>query len=148
MNKKLSSLAKDLNQEYPRSPHETLGGFVVAARMLDKCRAVIAGTNGEYKFDCPLDNYLLSFTGVNSSDFKNYVSGGADDNEVASWIREQVDFSEEIIKLWNLKMRQTRIMDLPTHLQLFLESYIQNVIPGNRRIYTWFDVYDIEEKVI
>ncbi len=48
--------AKDLTKEYPRSPRETLAGYVIAARMLDKCRAAISGTLGEYHFDCPLDH--------------------------------------------------------------------------------------------
>ncbi len=39
--------AKDLTKEYPRSPRETLAGYVLAARVLDKCRAAIAGTLGE-----------------------------------------------------------------------------------------------------
>ena len=47
---------------FPRSPRETLGGYVIAARTLDKCRASLAGTLGEYKFDCPLDNFLFGFT--------------------------------------------------------------------------------------
>jgi len=49
-NEKLKLIAKDLTKDYPRSPRETLAGYVIAARMLDKCRAVIAGTAGEYRF--------------------------------------------------------------------------------------------------
>ena len=63
-NQSLKLLAKDLTKEYPRSPRETLAGYVIAARMLDKCRAVLAGTAGEYHFDCPLDNQFLGFTGI------------------------------------------------------------------------------------
>ena len=45
MNKEhLKLLAMDLTREYPRSPRETLAGYVIAMRMLDKCRAVINGT--------------------------------------------------------------------------------------------------------
>jgi len=43
--------AKDLTKEYPRSPRETLAGYLIAARTLDKCRAVLAGTAGEYHFN-------------------------------------------------------------------------------------------------
>jgi hypothetical protein len=32
-----------------------LGGYVIAARTLDKCRASLNDTLGEYKFDCTLD---------------------------------------------------------------------------------------------
>lgn len=148
MNKILNSLAKDLTKEYPRSPHEILGGYVIAARMLDKCRALVNGTNGEYHFDCPLDGFFLNFAGISSLAFKQIVESAANDEEVAAWITEQSQHSEDTIKLWNLKMRQTRITDLPVQLQLFLEGYIRDSIPKNRRVYTWFDVYDIEEGII
>ena len=51
MNKeKLQTLARDLRKTPPRSPREKLGGFVIAARMVDKARADLLGTNGEYNF--------------------------------------------------------------------------------------------------
>ena len=51
MNKeRLQSLARDLRKTPPRSPRETLGGFVIGARMLDKARADLLGINGEYNF--------------------------------------------------------------------------------------------------
>lgn len=40
MNTTLKLLAKDLTKDDPRSPRETLAGYVIAARTLDKCRAV------------------------------------------------------------------------------------------------------------
>ena len=89
--------------------------------------------------------FFLNFTGVSSLAFKQLVKSGANDEEVAAWVTEQSHHSEDTIKLWNLKMRQTRITELPIQLQLFLECYIRKSIPENRRIYTWFDVYDIEE---
>ncbi|CAN5672414.1 hypothetical protein BH20VER1_BH20VER1_06510 [soil metagenome] len=33
---KLQSIARDLSKNPPRSPRETLGGFVIAARMLER----------------------------------------------------------------------------------------------------------------
>ena len=51
MNKdQLQALARDLRKTPPHSPRETLGGFVIAARMLDKARADLLGINGEYNF--------------------------------------------------------------------------------------------------
>ena len=46
---KVKLLTRDLRngKEYPRSPRETLGGYVLAARAVDKCRAVLAGRQGE-----------------------------------------------------------------------------------------------------
>ena len=94
MNKILNTLAKDLMKEYPRSPHETLGGYVIAARMLDKCRALVNGTLGEYRFDCPLDNFFLSFTSISSTSIMRHIESGANDEDVAGWITDHSDHSE------------------------------------------------------
>src|ERR1700746_1978004 len=82
------ALAKDLTKDYPRSPRETFGGYVIAARTLDKCRATLAGTAGEYHFDCPLDNFFFAFAEISAEDFKKFVATGADDTQVAKWIEE------------------------------------------------------------
>lgn len=143
----LASLALDLTAgAVPRSPREVLGGYVVAGRTLDKCRAVLAGINGEYHFDCPLDNFFLNFAGITAEDFKAFVATGADDEAVAAWIGEHATPRErrEIIQ-WNNDMRCKRICDMPIELQEFLEGYIPEVIPAGKVVHVWFDVYDIEE---
>src|SRR5262249_9824810 len=65
MNKdRLQTLARDLRKTPPRSPRETLGGFVIAARMLDKARADLLGINGEYNFyPCGLGAYFGNLPG-------------------------------------------------------------------------------------
>jgi hypothetical protein len=139
--------AKDLTKEYPRSPRETLAGYVIAARMLDKCRAAIAGTLGEYHFDCPLDRIFLDFTGIHAESLRSFVATGANDDQVAAWITEHAAKRSriEIIK-WNNQMRETRLGDMPEPIQEFLESYIPNCLPKGRVVYRFFDVFDIEEK--
>lgn len=138
--------ALDLTTEFPRSPRETIAGYVVAARTLDKCRAVIAGTAGEYHFDCPLDQFFLSFIGITAEDFKDFVATGADDDTVAKWITENAkNHTQEEIVLWNNDLRYKRISEMPSNLQVFLETYIPENIPAGRIVYYWFDVYDLEE---
>jgi len=141
-----SSTALDLTKEYPRSPRETLAGYVIAGRALDKCRAVIAGTNAEYHFDCPLDRLFFDFTGIDSAAFKAFVETGADDAAVANWIKQHSRAEEgtEIVQ-WNNKLRYTRPVDMPVELQVFLETYIAENVPKGRPVYVWFDVYDLEE---
>lgn len=142
----LSQLALDLNTEAPRSPRRSLGGFVVAGRTLDKCRSVLAGTAGEYHYDCPLDNLFLTFAGITADEFKEKVATGADDDEMAAWIEERTSHLAkiEIIK-WNNDLRYKRISEMPDNLQEFLEGYISEFLPAEKVVYYWFDVYDIEE---
>ncbi len=146
MNEKLESLAPDLTKNYPRSPRETVGGYVIAARTLDKCRAVLAGTNGEYHFDCPLDRQFLEFTGIGADAFKEFVASGATDAEVGEWIGQHSKVKDQgEVVVWNNKLRYTRPCDMALELQLFLEGYIPQFVPKNRPVRVWFDVYDLEE---
>lgn len=139
--------AKDLTREFPRSPREVLAGHVVAARVLDKCRAAVAGTLGEYHFNCLLDRRFFDFTGIDAEAFRAFVATGASDDAVATWISERARPRPrmEIIK-WNNQMRDLRVSDLPDEAQEFLEDYIPQNLPRGRVVYRWFDVYDIEEK--
>ncbi|WOO40152.1 DUF5069 domain-containing protein [Rubellicoccus peritrichatus] len=142
--------AKDLSKKFPRSPREKVAGYVVAGRTLDKCRAAIAGTLGEYHYDCPLDRLFFDFTGIDSVKFQEFVATGADDAEVAAWIEQNSKQTEkrEIIQ-WNNDLRFKRINEMPIELQEFLEGYIDEFIaPKGKTVYYWFDVYDIEEERI
>lgn len=80
--------AKDLTKEAPRAPSHRLGGFTILARTLDKCRAHLAGTIGDYHFDCPLDNVLFGFKGIKGDQFKAFVATGATDEQVVEWLKE------------------------------------------------------------
>src|SRR6266446_3520915 len=85
---KVKLLARDLRdgKEYPRSPRETLAGYVLAARAVDKCRAVLAGSQGEYHSNCPLDQIWLKFAEIDYDAFRSFIGTGATDEEVAAWI--------------------------------------------------------------
>jgi hypothetical protein len=146
---KLKLLARDLSKEYPRSPRETLAGYVIAARTLDKCRAALNGTLGEYHFDCPLDRRFFGFAEIDPASFKEFVATGATDAEVAEWITKTARARPriEIIK-WNNHMRELRLSELPDANQEFMEDYIPKFVPKNRPVYNWFDVYDLEEERI
>ena len=146
---KVKFLARDLREgkQYPRSPRETLGGYVLASRAVDKCRAVLVGWGGEYHSNCPLDQLWLNFAGIKYEDFRAVVASGATDDELAAWIKQHARQKErsEVIA-WNNKQRDLRISEMSMELQEYLEDYIPKFIPRNRVIYTWFDVYDIEEE--
>lgn len=142
--------APDLTREFPRSPRDTsIAGYVVAARCVDKCRAVIAGTAGDYHSDCPLDRVWLNFTGIKYKTFRKFLATGADDASVSEWVAKkakQKNRSEVIA--WNNQMRDKAISKMSSKLQEFLEDYIPANLPKDKPVRVWFDVYDIEEKRI
>ena len=146
---KTKLLSRDLREgkQYPRSPRETLAGYVLAARALDKCRASLVKWQGEYHANCPLDQMWLKFAEIEFEDFKAIVATGASDDAVAAWISKRAKKRPraEIIA-WNNKQREMRLSDLPAELQEYMEDYIPKFIPRNRAVYRFFDVYDLEEE--
>src|SRR5256885_11748188 len=117
-------MAPDLREgrEYPRSPRTTLGGYVLAARAVDKCRAVLAGTEGEFHSNCPLDQRWLKFAEIDYDAFRAVVATGATDQEIAVWIGQNAKKrpKAEIIA-WNNKERDLRLSELPLELQEYME---------------------------
>ena len=83
---KVKLLARDLRngKQFPRSPRETLAGYVLAARAVDKCRAVLVGWQGEYHSNCPLDQRWLKFAEIYYAAFRQFVATGATDEEIAA----------------------------------------------------------------
>ncbi len=78
----------NLTQRPPRSPRVRLGGYTILPRILDKIRAEIAGTNGEYKYRNPTDWHFLRFTGIDADALYAWVESGGGDWEILKWIEE------------------------------------------------------------
>ena len=146
---KVRLLARDLRdgKNYPRSPRETLGGYVLAARAVDKCRAVLVDLQGEFHSNCPLDQRWLKFAEIDYDAFRSFLATGATDDEIAAWIGKHGKKRPRAEMIaWNNKERDLRLSDLPLELQEYMEDYIEKYIPRNRVVYHWFDVYDLEEE--
>ena len=108
----VKSLARDLrdDKESPRKPRETLAGYALAARAVDKCRAVLVGWEGEYFSNCPLDQRWLSFAGIDYEAFKSFVTTGATDEQIAEWIVEHAKKRPMAeIEAWNKREGAVRI---------------------------------------
>ena len=76
----------DLTQRPPRSVRVRLGGYALLPRMLDKCRAELAGTPGSFHYACPNDQRILGFLGIDADALKTEVAKGNGDGEVLAWI--------------------------------------------------------------
>ena len=96
-------LARDLRngKEFPRSPREPLGGYVLAARAVDKCCAVLGGWQGEYHFNCPLDQTWLKFVEIDNNAYKSFIATGVTDEEVPAWIGEWIHLKVEATEIFH-----------------------------------------------
>ena len=92
----------DLRRAAPRPPQLWFGGYAVAARVLDKCRAEQAGAGGEYHYNCPVDRLFFAASGLTAEDFSAMVATGADDNAAAEWIRHEAKAGPLRRYLWNI----------------------------------------------
>lgn len=112
---------KDLTQEAPTSPRIRTGGYAILARMADKGRAVIAGTNGDFHFDCPLDNMLFGFKGVQGSDVRTLLEQGTDNDGIAAWLDAHgTPKSEDEKRAWSDKVEAYRPFDDPEKKEWFV----------------------------
>ena len=80
----------DLVNGVPRSPYESMHGIVFLPRAIDKVRAEIAGTLGDYISRTFLSGVLLEFLGIEPQDFVDAVAARDSDEEVWAWIKERM----------------------------------------------------------
>lgn len=78
----------DLTKEFPRSPKEKLDGLAWLPRLIDKAKARLAGTLGEYNYNCPMDVRFFVFLGLTPEAFLDAVREDASDAAVAAWVAE------------------------------------------------------------
>ena len=84
-----SIIDRDLTKQAPHSPRERLAGFAIALRTLDKCRASLAGTLGDFHYDCPLDKMLFGFKGITGDQFKTAVQASKNYEDIGAWLQTE-----------------------------------------------------------
>jgi hypothetical protein len=134
----------DLRKQFPRSMRAVLSGYVHLARMIDKCRAVLAGTEGEYIYPCPMDMRLLEFAGITSDQFTAAVKSNPTDEGVQNWLRQvSKPHSETDLAAWNKALLE-RGPSSPESAERFAQ-YRNAVDPSRTDITAWADLQDLEE---
>ena len=64
---------------------------MLAPRAIDKARAHLAGTLGEYIYcDCPVNQLLFDTIGTTQDDFLEAVRTSTTDEDVATWLHERI----------------------------------------------------------
>jgi hypothetical protein len=121
-----------------------LAGYVHLARMIDKCRAVLAGTEGEYIYPCPMDIRLLEYAGITDEQFTAAVQESPTDEGVAEWFRLSAKHhSGTELNEWNETMLK-RGPSTPEK-QDYFNKLRDAVDPSRTDLTAWSDLQDLEE---
>jgi hypothetical protein len=137
----------DLTQRPPRSPRVRLGGYVILPRMLDKGRATVAGSNGEYHYACPVDQRFLQYAGIDADALKQQLSAGKGDVEILEWIQANAkpQRAEPEIVAWS-SWQEQRCPGDPESREFFNELHVKTA-SKREDVATWFDLLDLDDYV-
>ena len=138
--------ARDLTKQAPHSPRDRLAGFAIARRTIDKCRASLAGTLGEFHYDCPLDNQLFSFKGITGDQFKTTVQAAKSDEDIGVWLQANgTTKTPAKIKAWSEEMDAGSMMKNPEKRAYFIaECSKLGLNPETNTTFDWLDADDRE----
>jgi hypothetical protein len=123
---------------------DKLKGYVHLARMIDKCRAVLAGTEGEYIYPCPMDDRLMEFAGITDDQFTTSVKLNPSDEAVANWFAQTAKAHPPAeLEAWN-RMMLNREPSTPEKQEYF--NKLRDAIdPSRTDLTSWADLQDLEE---
>ena len=141
-------VAPDLTKRPPRSPRCRLGGYVTLPRMLDKGRATIAGTNGEFIYDAPFDQHVISFLGIDVTGLKVQLGTGKGDGEILQWLSENSAHKRTPweIEQWSDYMVR-RAPDSDEETLIFFFRRVGSFSKTREDIHTWMDLIDLDDVV-
>jgi hypothetical protein len=137
-------ISVDLTKEYPRSARDKWQGVVMLGRAIDKGKATAAGTNGEYNFDCPMDQAVFEFLNLKGDALLEVIKKSDSDAHIEDYTRAFVAAkSNDEIEAFNEQFLERR----PSADSVeFFENLRNSVAPDRTDIVTWVDVLDLDEK--
>ncbi len=123
-----------------------LGGYALLPRMLDKCRAQLVGKNGAFHYNCPLDQHLINFLGIDPEALKAEVATGKGDGELLEWIEANAQHKRapwEIAQWSDFQERRGPDSD-PETLGYFVKA-LGEFTSTRPDIRTWAELLDLDD---
>jgi hypothetical protein len=138
--------APDLTQRAPRSARCRLGGYALLPRMLDKGRATIAGKSGEFHYNCPLDQHILNFLGIDAEALRTELEKGRGDGDMLEWINTNAKNKHHAweIQAWS-DFQDRRGPDSDAETLQFWTSYVSKYTSVREDIRTWSELLDLDD---
>ncbi len=140
--------APDLTQRPPRSPRCRLGGLAILPRILDKGRATAVEKQGEFHYNCPIDQHLLNFLGLDPEALMAEIKLGKSDGELLEWIAANAKNKKAPweIEQWSA-YQDKRGPDSDAETLLFFAEKVGGFSKTREDIKTWFDLLDVDDHV-
>ena len=124
-----------------------LGGYAILPRLLDKGRAALAGTLGEYSYHGRGTNrHFFAFTGIDPDALKAELATGKGDWEILEWVQANSPTPRQPweIAAWSHWVgNRTPDSDAET-LGEFAES-VGKFTTVREDVRTWFDLLDLDD---
>ncbi|MBC7543758.1 MAG: DUF5069 domain-containing protein [Candidatus Sericytochromatia bacterium] len=135
----------DLNHAVPRSPEDALDGYTWLPRLIDKARAKLAGTLGDYHYGdpAPMDAYFFEATEIGPDALLATVAANPTDAAVVAWVRQQAPLSPAAQDAYRDGWRGHQATT-PDKIAVF-EGRREAVAPGRPDIVTWGHLLMVEE---
>lgn len=137
----------DLTKFPPRSPRVRLGGYVQLPRLIDKARAVIAGKNGDFHYNCPIDQRFFAFTGVNPDAFLAEVKAGKSDSELLAFVESSATPKRHASEIVAWSTWFENLTPTPPDTRAFFNDIHRKNAAHRHDIATWFDWLDLDDYV-
>ncbi|HTV91093.1 MAG TPA: DUF5069 domain-containing protein [Verrucomicrobiae bacterium] len=135
----------DLTTSYPRSVRDKLFGLVQIGRTIDKGKATAEGKNGEYHYNCPMDQAVFAFLGIDHDALLDVIKNAKNDEAIDAYVKTFIDKkSPQEIEAWN-KEWLSHEPDNDDSRKYFVELRNQ-VAPDRTDVTTWADILDLDEK--
>jgi hypothetical protein len=131
----------DLRKHPPRGARVMLGGLYFLARTIDKTRAKLAGTLGEYKVTPGISGYLFEELGITEEQFDEVVRNAKSDEDVVAWLHANTDQSK--YPAINEMLCNRRIRD-EQHLAEVLPRY--PILRERPELRNWFEIFDLDDE--
>jgi hypothetical protein len=135
-----------MQEVYPRSPYEKLGGYVHLPRLIDKARLHLKGLLDGYNYmTVGFDKHLLAFLKLNPDAFEEAVNRLDNDGAILEWVQRNGEtHSPEAIEQWNQAM-VSRHPDTAAKKARFVHFLKETGGEDRKDIRTYFDLIEFDE---
>ena len=134
---------------YPRSPRETMAGWIYLPRYIDKIRLHLAGRlHPDYQpnFSKGFDALWLNAAGVTHEQMIGVVQNSITDGEVCDWVRQNVEASPAAKAAHREAMLHRPAPDDTAGQERVRQRKAESGLAGRDDVTTFVDLIDADEK--